>query len=59
MLGSFSLSWNGRKITDDDNRSRKVWLLLAYMICCRNRPVSQSELFSLLWGDEGLSLIHI
>ena len=53
MLGGFSLSWNGRKITDDDNRSRKVWLLLAYMICCRNRPVSQSELFSLLWGDEG------
>lgn len=55
MLGCFSLSWNGHKITDNDNRSRKVWLLLAYMICCRNRPVSQSELFTLLWGDEGTS----
>ncbi len=53
MLGGFSLLWSGREITDSDNRSRKVWLLLAYMICCRNRPVSQSELFSLLWGDEG------
>lgn len=53
MLGGFSLFWNGREITDDDNRSRKVWLLLAYMICCRSRPVPQSELFGLLWGDEG------
>lgn len=53
MLGGFSLFWNGQEITDSDNRSRKVWLLLAYMICCRNRPIPQSELFSLLWGDEG------
>lgn len=53
MLGGFSLFWNGREITDGDNRSRKVWLLLAYMICCRSRPIPQSELFGLLWGDEG------
>ena len=53
MLGSFSLFWNGHEITDSDNRSRKVWLLLAYMICCRNHPISQGELFSLLWGDDG------
>lgn len=53
MLGEFSLSWNGHKITDSDNRSRKVWLLLAYMICCRNHSIAQNELFSLLWGDEG------
>ena len=53
MLDGFSLSWNGQEITDGDNRSRKVWLLLAYMICCRNHPIPQNELFSLLWGDEG------
>ena len=23
------------------------------MICCRNHPIPQNELFSLLWGDEG------
>ncbi|MET0017773.1 BTAD domain-containing putative transcriptional regulator [Oscillibacter sp.] len=53
MLGGFSLSWNGREITDSDNRSRKVWLLLAYMICCRSHSIPQNELFGLLWGDEG------
>jgi DNA-binding SARP family transcriptional activator len=53
MLGGFSLLWNGQEITDSDNRSRKVWLLLAYMICCRNHSIAQNELFSLLWGDEG------
>lgn len=55
MLDEFSLSWNGRRISDNDNRSRKVWLLLAYMICCRNHPISQGELFGLLWGEEGTS----
>ena len=52
MLGSFSLEWNDAKIDDSENRSRKVWLLLAYMVYCRNRPVSQEELTALLWGDE-------
>ena len=52
MLGSFSLEQDGRVINDGDNRSRKVWLLLAYMIYCRNRTISQEELVSLLWGEE-------
>lgn len=55
MLGGISLSWNGREITDGDNRSRKVWLLLAYMICCRNHSITQDELYGLLWGDESTS----
>lgn len=52
MLGNFSISLDGREIDDSGNRSRKVWLLLAYMIYCRKRPISQEELVSLLWGDE-------
>lgn len=51
MLGGITLKCGTREITDSDNRSRKVWLLLAYMIYCRNRSVSQTELVSLLWGD--------
>ena len=52
MLGTFSISFRGAEINDGDNRSRKVWLLLAYMIYCRNRPVAPEELVNLLWGDE-------
>ena len=52
MLGNFSISLDGREIDDSGNRSRKVWLLLAYIIYCRKRPISQEELVSLLWGDE-------
>ncbi|MGE4277460.1 MAG: BTAD domain-containing putative transcriptional regulator [Lawsonibacter sp.] len=52
MLGSFSIELGDKKIDDNGNRSRKVWLLLAYMIYYRNRPISQEELTGLLWGEE-------
>ena len=52
MLGGFSLRLGDREINDGDNRSRKIWLLMAYMIYCRNRPISQEELADLLWGEE-------
>lgn len=48
MLGEFSISLGKQEINDSDNRSRKVWLLMAYMIYCRNRSVSQDELADLL-----------
>ena len=32
MLGSFSIELDDAKMDDSGNRSRKVWLLLAYMI---------------------------
>lgn len=51
MLGGFSIHRGSEAIDDGDNRSRKVWLLLAYMIYCRNRCISQEELVQLLWGD--------
>lgn len=52
MLGEFSIQSGALEINDKDNRSRKIWLLLAYMIYCRNQPVSQDKLISLLWGEE-------
>ena len=41
-----------QEINDGDNRSRKIWLLLAYMIYCRARTISQEELVNLLWSDD-------
>ena len=52
LLGDISLEWNERRIYDADNRSRKSWLLLAYLIYNRTRKVSQRELMRVLWESE-------
>ena len=52
MLGEFSITKGQARIDDSGNRSRKVWLLLAYMIYNRRRAVTQEELINLLWGEE-------
>lgn len=52
MLGTFSISLGGVSVDDSSNRSRKIWLLLAYLAYNRNRTVSQEELVTLLWGAE-------
>ena len=49
MLGEFSLSTQTQKISDRDNRSRKLWLLLAFLIHNRCRTISHEELTDLLW----------
>ena len=49
MLGKTELSWNGNTLNEKDSRSRKTWLLLAYLIYCRHRSVPQSEIIDLLW----------
>ena len=52
MLGEFSLHADGVSVTDAGNRSKKVWALLAYLICYREISIPQQKLISLLWGDE-------
>ena len=51
MLGEFSIQNGENVINDSDNRSKKVWLLLAYMIYCRNKPSTPEDLIALLWGE--------
>ena len=55
MLGEFQLSTGTAQINDGINRSRKIWLLLAYMIYHRNRLVPPQELIDFLWGEEETS----
>ena len=52
LLGEFTLSFGENQINETQNRSKKVWLLLAYLLCHHNRVVSQSELLDLLWSDD-------
>lgn len=54
MLGSFKLSAGGAQIKDSDNRSKKVWLFLAYLIYNRDKAVDVQNYIELLWTkDEG------
>lgn len=57
MLGPVSLSMQGRSVDDSHDRSRKVWLLLTYLIYNRRRPVPQEELINLLRCQEGANPI--
>ncbi len=52
MLGTFSLTLGEKHINCDINRSKRVWLLLAYIIYNRRRTVPQNELIELLWSDD-------
>lgn len=51
MFGAFSISMGDVSVCDTDNRSKKVWSLLAYIIYHRNGTIKAGELQSLLWSD--------
>ena len=52
MLGTMWITWNGQSITEKDSRSRKTWLLLAYLIHERSRHIKQQEIIRLLWDEK-------
>ncbi len=52
MLGNFSLTLDGRTTDDTKGRSKKVWALLAVLLCRHGQVVSQKELIDLLWNDD-------
>lgn len=52
MLGTFALRSGASDINDGENRSRKVWVLLAYLLYHRGRTIPAEELAALLWRDE-------
>jgi len=54
MLGEFTIQ-NGAgecAISDKNNRSKKVLLLLEYLVTFRSREISQNELIDLLWPED-------
>lgn len=55
MLGEFSLTAGENTISDTVGRSRKVWCLLACLVCNRGRFISSQKLIELLWGDDTAS----
>lgn len=51
LLGQFTLRYGDRTISDSDDRSRRVWSLLAYMLYNHGRSFAQEELIHLYWSN--------
>ena len=58
MFGAFSISMGDVSVCDTDNRSKKVWSLLAYIIYHRNGTIKAGELQSLLWSDNEREIFY-
>lgn len=52
ILGGTSLRVAGNIVTDDSNRSLKLWGVLCYLILNRGRIVTQAELIEAFWPEE-------
>ena len=52
MLGGFRIRVDGNVLTDEINRSQKLWNVLCYLIAHRERTVPQSEFIELFWPKE-------
>lgn len=48
-LGEFYISYGEITITEQVKRSKKMWMLLQYLITFHEREISQNELIELLW----------
>lgn len=56
MFGEFSVSYNDNTISEHSKRSKKLWLLLQYLVVHHDRAVAQSELIEILSReDEGVN----
>ena len=51
MFGGFCIKWKEREIVSSV-RTKKLWMLIEFLILYREQPVSQEELFLALWNQE-------
>jgi len=51
-LGRFGMETDGVLLTDEANRSQKLWNVLAYLIVHRERAVPQSEFIGVFWPED-------
>ncbi len=52
MLGGFSITVDGQMVSDEANRTHKLWNVLAYLVAHRGRMVPQTEFIEQFWPDE-------
>lgn len=54
-FGGFSLTYGDKTISDQDNRSKKLWIILEYIIAFHDRNIPQSTIIDLIWNEESVS----
>ena len=59
MLGGFTMRHQAGGIeyvlTEQDSTSKRLWIFLQYLAAFSGRPVNQSELIEVIWGDDEAS----
>lgn len=50
-LGEFSIQWGNHRVSDADGRTRKVWLLIEYLVTNRQKSFSLEQLVEAIWSD--------
>lgn len=51
LLGGLRFQYGENSVDDTSGHSKKIWLLLAYLVCARGRTVPREELAGLLWPE--------
>jgi len=54
LFGRFRLQYDGKVISDEQNRSVKMWSVLAYLLLNKQRVVPQAELLDAIWPDDNI-----
>lgn len=53
-FGEFSMTYNGNTVNDQDNRSKKSWTIIEYLVTNHTRSITQSQLIELLWTEDNI-----
>lgn len=54
-FGGFSMSYGDKVISDQDNRSKKLWTILEYVIAFHDRSIPQSTIIDLIWNEDSIT----
>lgn len=52
MLGEFSITMNGNTITNLKGRTKRVWMLIEYLLANRHKDISLDKLVEVLWEED-------
>ncbi len=52
MLGEFSITVNGIQLTNLKGRTKRVWMLIEYLIANRKKDISLNQLVEVLWEED-------
>lgn len=53
-FGEFSMTYGDNVINDQDNRSKKSWTIIEYLVANHTHSITQSQLIELLWTEDSI-----